>query len=79
MHGCPLDCSIRYREQINQLTHFLDLSQVYGSTQEELEFLRTKRGGQMKTGPGPDGPLLPDDTKAKPDDCKVFSRSCKHL
>ena len=71
MNGCPLDCSIRYREQINQVSHFLDLSQVYGSTTEELENLRTKRGGRMRTGPGPDGPLLPDEDGKKRGECKV--------
>jgi len=71
MTGCPLDCSIRYREQINQVSHFLDLSQVYGSTEEEVENLRTKRGGRMRTGPGPDGPLLPDEDGKKKDECKV--------
>ncbi len=44
---------------------------MYGSTTEELENLRTKRGGRMRTGPGPDGPLLPDEDGKKKNECKV--------
>lgn len=47
----------------------MDLSQVYGSTQQEQNQLRSFRGGQLRDGPGPDGPLLPDDNGAE--GCKV--------
>ena len=44
---------------------------MYGSTQEELEHLRSKRRGRMRTGPGPDGSLLPDDHTPELE-CKVY-------
>jgi hypothetical protein len=49
------------RQQINQDTSFLDLSQVYGSTQDVSNALRTGSGGQLKSSPdGTNGlPLLP--------------------
>merc|ERR1719411_858857 len=50
-----LDCSIRYREQVNQLTAWLDLSQVYGSDIEEQRDLRARGGGLLLTSRGPDG------------------------
>ena len=40
------------RQQINANTSFLDLSQVYGSTQDVSDALRTFSGGQLKTSPG---------------------------
>lgn len=35
------------REQVNQVTAYLDGSTVYGSTEEELERLREGRGGRI--------------------------------
>jgi peroxidase len=40
------------RQQINAVTSFLDLSQVYGSTDEVAAALRTLSGGRLKTSPG---------------------------
>src|SRR5260370_4201347 len=40
------------RQQVNANTSFLDLSQVYGSTQVVAYALRTFSGGQLKTSPG---------------------------
>jgi peroxidase len=46
------------RQQINAVTSFLDLSQVYGSDTATADALRSHVGGQMKTSPGG---LLPYD------------------
>jgi hypothetical protein len=43
------------RQQINVNTSYLDLSQVYGSTQAVALALRTGSGGMLKTSPGADG------------------------
>ena len=40
------------RQQINAITSYLDLSQVYGSNDTVANALRTFAGGQLKTGPG---------------------------
>jgi hypothetical protein len=40
------------RQQVNAITSFLDLSQVYGSTQTVANALRTFSGGQLQTSPG---------------------------
>ncbi len=45
-------------EQINDVTSFLDLSQVYGSDQATADALRTMTNGQLKMSPGG---LLPYD------------------
>lgn len=46
------------RQQITAVTAYLDLSQVYGSTDAIADALRTFSGGQLKTSPGG---LLPYD------------------
>jgi hypothetical protein len=46
------------RQQVNAVTSFLDLSQVYGSDAATADALRTHVGGQVKTSPGG---LLPYD------------------
>jgi hypothetical protein len=40
------------RQQINAVTSYLDLSQVYGSTAFVADALRTHSGGLLKTSPG---------------------------
>ncbi len=40
------------RQQINAITSYLDLSNVYGSTDVVADALRTHSGGQLKTSPG---------------------------
>jgi hypothetical protein len=40
------------RQQINVVTAYMDLSQVYGSTQIVADALRTHSGGLLKTSPG---------------------------
>jgi hypothetical protein len=46
------------RQQVNAVTSYLDLSQVYGSDAATADALRTHVGGQLKTSPGN---LLPYD------------------
>ncbi|XP_013778012.1 chorion peroxidase-like [Limulus polyphemus] len=41
-------CSFGPREQLNQITAFIDASNVYGSTEEEEKELRSFSDGQMK-------------------------------
>jgi hypothetical protein len=40
------------RQQVNAVTSYLDLSQVYGSDPATADALRTHSGGQLKTSPG---------------------------
>ncbi|XP_071080667.1 salivary peroxidase/catechol oxidase-like [Haliotis cracherodii] len=43
------NCDITPAEQLNQLTAYVDASQVYGSTQEEQDELRAHTGGLLRT------------------------------
>lgn len=45
---------------MNQLTHWMDGSSVYGSDQEEQNALRAKRNGLLKTSRGNMLPINPD-------------------
>ena len=38
------------RDQINELTHYIDGSMVYGSTKARADFLREEDGGRLKQG-----------------------------
>ncbi|XP_076038605.1 peroxidase-like isoform X2 [Oratosquilla oratoria] len=42
-------CQYVYREQSNQVTSYMDGSQIYGSSKKEEEKLRHSEGGKMKT------------------------------
>ena len=49
MPGPGQDCTFGYAEQMNQITHLHDSSQVYGSDEDDATALRELRGGLMKT------------------------------
>ncbi|KAK8376103.1 hypothetical protein O3P69_008672 [Scylla paramamosain] len=53
------DCTFGYGEQLNQVTHWLDGSQVYGSTAEEERDLRTFSNGLLQFSPKNYLPILP--------------------
>ncbi|KAG5886130.1 hypothetical protein JTB14_021352 [Gonioctena quinquepunctata] len=64
------DCSLGPNEQINQATHFLDGSQIYGTTPERTSSLRAFVDGKLKFSKileKPYLPLSPNPTK----DCQV--------
>ncbi len=44
-----IDCFPGPSEQVNQITHWLDSSNVYGSDEEEAAALRTFRRGLLAT------------------------------
>ena len=48
MPGPGQDCTFGYSEQMNQITHLLDSSMVYGSDEEDAIELRLLQGGLMK-------------------------------
>ena len=41
------DCTLGPRDQINQITSYLDASNVYGSSDEEMNQLRLFSGGEF--------------------------------
>lgn len=45
----PIGCRLRAREQLNQLTHFIDGSMVYGNDEQQGLALRLFRGGLLKS------------------------------
>ncbi|KAL4222662.1 hypothetical protein ACF0H5_018703 [Mactra antiquata] len=57
------DCQPGYREQMNQVTSFIDGSAVYGSTEETTNKLRSGTGGLLKTVA--DGNTLPKNSDDK--------------
>ncbi|XP_035230877.1 uncharacterized protein LOC118202791, partial [Stegodyphus dumicola] len=64
-------CTLGPREQINQVTSFLDGSAIYGSSEEEVRRLRAYKRGLMKTQEDLD--LLPPDI-SNPHDCRTSTR-----
>jgi hypothetical protein len=55
------------RQQVNQITHFIDASNVYGSDDVRALALRTLDGtGRLRVSPGSDGDLLPFNTSGLP-------------
>jgi peroxidase len=57
------DCKFSYREQLNSVTHWLDLSNIYGSSVHTAKKLRSFQYGLLKTSVNPvnghtDLPLL---------------------
>ncbi|KAF0746289.1 Uncharacterized protein FWK35_00020149, partial [Aphis craccivora] len=58
MPAMRTDCTFGPREQLNQATHYLDGSMIYGSSAEQTWSLRSKSRGQMLTHVGGHGDLL---------------------
>ncbi|XP_042871401.1 peroxidase-like [Penaeus japonicus] len=52
-------CNFGPREQMNQITSFIDASNVYGSTEEEAKVLRSFVDGKLKVTPQNGHDLLP--------------------
>ncbi|KAK9883784.1 hypothetical protein WA026_001979 [Henosepilachna vigintioctopunctata] len=57
-----LDCDLGWREQMNQVTSYLDGSVIYGSDFETSDAIRTFKNGKLQYGrPLGNGPLDPPD------------------
>ncbi|XP_037069335.1 chorion peroxidase-like [Pollicipes pollicipes] len=55
-------CYMGPREQMNQITAYVDASNVYGSSEHEAEELREHSGGLLKSRPVHGHPYLPADS-----------------
>ncbi|KAK8751912.1 hypothetical protein OTU49_010990, partial [Cherax quadricarinatus] len=47
--GAGSECVFGYAEQLTQITHWIDGSAIYGSTDEQMRNLRTFRNGLLRT------------------------------
>lgn len=57
-----IDCDLGWREQLNQVTPFIDASPIYGSDIETSDSVRTFRNGKLIYGRSKNqGPLNPPD------------------
>ena len=68
--GKQLDCSFGFGEQSNQISHWHDGSNVYGSSQEEAEKLRGGGDGLLKIESRKGREMLPYDTD-NPEACGI--------
>ena len=75
MPGPNLECSFGYGEQMNQITHLHDASNVYGSDEDESGELREYRGGLLRTysrGGATEKGLLPqEEGEAEAEECEI--------
>lgn len=65
-------CNFGPREQMNQITSYIDGSNVYGSSEEESNNLRTLVGGQMKVSVHNGHSLLPANSGECTDSSRQF-------
>ncbi|KAH3858557.1 peroxidasin homolog pxn-2-like [Dreissena polymorpha] len=56
----PADATVNQRQQINDITSYIDASNVYGSSDERLSSLRDGTTPFLKVALGADGPRLPN-------------------
>lgn len=59
----PIGCRLRAREQLNQLTHFLDGSMIYGNDESQALGLRQFHGGLLKSSRINGAEFLPFDAR----------------
>ena len=60
-----LDCRVGYAEQMNQLTHFIDASHIYGPSPDIASSLRQFVGGLLKISVIEGRPYLPQNPQAR--------------
>ena len=73
--GPNQECSFGYGEQMNQITHLHDASNVYGSDEDESRELREYRGGLLRTyrrgGTAEKGLLPQEEGAAEAEECEI--------
>lgn len=70
-------CALGPREQLNQVSSFIDASLVYGNTPQLSQSLRTFQGGQLKMSHTPDGRTLLPISTIPNDGCNTEEENAK--
>ncbi|XP_068081947.1 peroxidase-like [Anabrus simplex] len=68
-----LDCKLGPADKMNGVTHFLDLSMVYGSEPSRTLELREMSGGRLKSQLSKDGRIFLPSVRDPPAECDVAS------
>jgi len=81
MPGLQQSCTFGYGEQMNQITHFHDASNVYGSSEEDAKQLRAFKDGLMKIhrNTHPKGLLPQEEGNIEGEECQIsesLDRKC---